>query len=205
MIRLFPICGAALLLMLMTSCSESPPRQGYLEPDAVILAFGDSLTRGVGAGKGESYPDVLQRLSGRRVVNAGVPGEVSAQGRKRLPQLLDELKPQLLVLCHGGNDILRRLPKGQAEENLRAMIKAARDRSIDVVLIGVPEFSLLLPDSEPYYQRLAEEFHIPFDGEILPDLETNQAFKSDPIHLNGAGYRRLAERVHELLKEHGAL
>ncbi len=205
MIRPIKVFGRLLFCLLLTSCGEPPPHLGYLEPDAVILAFGDSLTWGTGARKGESYPDVLQRLSGRRVVNAGVPGEVSAQGRKRLPPLLDELKPQLLVLCHGGNDILRHLPKGQAEENLRAMIKAARDRSIDVVLIGVPEFSLLLPDSEPYYQRLAEEFHIPFDGEILPDLETSQAFKSDPIHLNGAGYRRLAERVHELLKEYGAL
>jgi lysophospholipase L1-like esterase len=190
--------------MLLTSCGDSP-RLEYLTQDAVILAFGDSLTRGVGASEGKSYPDVLQRLSGRRVINAGVSGEVSAQGRKRLPVLLDELKPQLLILCHGGNDILRQLPKQDAEENLRAMIEAARERNIDVVLIGVPEFALLLPDSEPYYERLADEFQLPFDGDILPELETRREYKADPIHLNADGYRLLAEAVHELPEAHGAL
>jgi lysophospholipase L1-like esterase len=190
--------------MWLTSCGE-PPRLQYLEKEAVILAFGDSLTWGTGAGKGESYPDVLEKLSGRRVVNAGVPGEVSALGRKRLPLVLDQVQPQLLVLCHGGNDILRRLPKQRIEENLRAMIEAARERNVEVVLIGVPELALLLPDSEPYYKELAEELHMPFDGETLPRLETTREYKSDPIHLNGAGYRLLAEAVYELLKEHGAL
>jgi lysophospholipase L1-like esterase len=190
--------------MLPASCAD-PARLQYLHEEAVILAFGDSLTRGIGAGQGESYPDFLQQRSGRRVVNAGISGELSAQGRERLPALLDELKPQLLILCHGGNDILRRLSKEQAEQNLRAMIKAARDRNIDVVLIGVPEFSLLLPDSEPYYEKLAEEFRLPFDGEILPELETRREYKADPIHLNREGYRLLAETVYELLKEYGAL
>jgi lysophospholipase L1-like esterase len=204
MAMFFRVFGLVLLPALLTSCGESSPLE-YLDQDAVMLAFGDSLTRGVGAGEGESYPEVLQRLSGRRVVNAGVSGEVSAQGRERLPALLDELKPQLLILCHGGNDILRRLPKEQAVENLRAMIEAARERDIDVVLIGVPELSLLLPDSEPYYERLAEEFSLPFDGDTLPKLESQREYKADPIHLNGSGYRLLAEAVYELLKEHGAL
>jgi lysophospholipase L1-like esterase len=89
----------------------------------VVLAFGDSLTHGTGATEDESYPAELERLIGRRVVKAGVPGEVAAQALERLPRLLDEHAPRVVLLCIGGNDFLRR----------------SRERGIDVLLIGTPE------------------------------------------------------------------
>src|SRR5919106_3700460 len=125
------------VVLLIWGCSERPKLE-RLSADAVVLAFGDSLTFGTGASDEESYPAQLERLIGRRVVRAGVPGEVTAQALERLPQALDEHSPRLVVLCIGGNDFLRRLSMAEAESNVRAMVKLARSRNIDIVLIGTP-------------------------------------------------------------------
>ncbi len=204
MIEFRHTCWIVLLALLLAACGDPEPQLKRIPIDGVILAFGDSLTEGVGANKGESYPDHLQKLSGRKVVNAGVRGELSAQGLRRLPALLDEVQPNLLILCHGGNDILRRKPKAQARENLRAMILEAQSRGIDVVLIGVPEFSLLSLESAPFYEELARDMGLVYEGEIVPELESDRSVKVDRVHFSGEGYRRMAVAIHNLLKERGA-
>ena len=127
--------AAAILALALAGCGERP-RLEHLASDAVVLAFGDSLTYGTGAVEDESYPAQLERLIGRRVVRAGVPGEVTAQALERLPRALDEHSPRLMLLCIGGNDFLQRLGTAQAEANVRAMVKLARSRGVDVLLIG---------------------------------------------------------------------
>ncbi|MCC7411729.1 MAG: arylesterase [Gammaproteobacteria bacterium] len=197
-----PVIAVALLALV--SCSDDVPRLAKLEPGARILAFGDSLTRGTGANAGEDYPSVLQTLSGREVVNAGVPGEISADGRSRLAALLDRVRPQLLILCHGGNDMLRKLATAQTAANLRAMIAMARERGIAVVLIGVPRPGIFLSTAQMYAQ-IADTEHVPFDGESLAHILGNAGLKADPVHPNAAGYRVLAERAYQLLRDAGAL
>ncbi len=191
------------LLLVLAACL-APPSLPRLSSDAVVLAFGDSITYGTGADGGESYPVVLAALTGRRVVNAGVPGEVSSDGLARLPGLLDEHRPQLLILTHGGNDLLRKGSPEVLARNLRAMVEAARSRGIAVVLVGVPAPGLLL-DVPEVYPRLAKEYRLAYDGEILRAIEGDRALKSDPIHPNAEGYRRLAQRLAALLREAGAL
>ena len=173
--------------------------------DAVILAFGDSLTYGTGVSREESYPAILGKMTGYKVINKGVPGELSGQGLSRLPDLLDKVRPNLLILCHGGNDILRRRDNGRTKQNLRAMIMAARQRSISVVLVGVPEFALLSMESASFYLELAEEFNLPIEATILPEVESDKALKSDQIHPNAEGYNMLAKAIYHLLEESGAL
>ena len=128
-----------LLALLAASCGEPPAKLSRLSADAVVLAFGDSLTFGTGAAEEESYPAQLEKLIGRRVVRAGIPGEVTSQALERLPAALDEHAPRLLLLCVGGNDFLRRLGNQQAEANVRAMVRLARGRGVDVMLIGTPQ------------------------------------------------------------------
>ena len=179
----------------------------HLEPlprEAVVLAFGDSLTFGTGAAEAESYPAQLERLIGRRVVRAGVPGEVTAQALERLPGALDEYAPRLLLLCIGGNDFLRRLGNEQAERNVRAMIELARRRGVDVLLIGTPEPGLL-PSPPAFYAALAKELRVPYEGGVITDVLRDARLKSDPIHPNAAGYRVIAERVAAALKKNGAI
>ncbi|MCZ7563438.1 MAG: GDSL-type esterase/lipase family protein [Burkholderiales bacterium] len=200
--RLLALALAACVAL--AACGEKPPALPPLSPQDVVLAFGDSLTFGTGAGPGESYPAVLERLIGRKVVAAGVPGEVSASGRARLAGALDAAAPTLLILCHGGNDLLRRLDEGELAENLRAMIGLARSRGVGVVLVAVPKPGLF-PDAHPVYAAVAGELRVPLERDALKAILTDNALKSDPIHPNARGYARLAEAVANLLRAAKAL
>ncbi len=195
---------AAWILCLVLAGCTAPPELEPLAADAVVLAFGDSLTFGTGAGPGESYPEVLSGLISRTVVKAGVPGEVSTDGLLRLPALLDREQPALLLLCHGGNDQLQRLDPARLADNLRAMIREARDRNIAVVLIAVPAPGLSLRPL-PLYAEIADEFGLAADLETVADILGDRALKSDYIHPNAAGYRRLALAVADLLRAAGAV
>jgi lysophospholipase L1-like esterase len=189
-----------LLAVLLCSGCDSGPRIAPLGGDGVVLAFGDSLTFGTGAPAGQAYPDTLSALLGRPVVNAGIPGEISAAGLKRLPGMLDRHQPRLVILCHGGNDFLRRLDQDGTARNLKQMVALIRDHGADVVLIGVPKlgFGLAVPK---FYAAIAEEYAIPFEGDILVALLGDRAMKSDAIHPNASGYRLLAEAIGTLIRK----
>ena len=192
--------GLLLLAILLLGGCDSSPRITALPPGATILAFGDSLTHGTGAPPGQSYPDVLAERLGHPVINAGIPGEVSAAGRARLPQLLSETRPALVILCHGGNDFLRRLDRPATIANLQAMIEACRASGADVVLIGVPELGIMLRPPE-FYAELAKQYALPYEGEILSDLLRDRDLKSDTIHPNAAGYRLMANALEQLISQ----
>lgn len=192
-------CAAAVL----AACGKQPTLS-RLPSDATILAFGDSLTFGTGAKDDESYPSRLAPLVGRRVVHAGVPGDITAGALARLPAALEEHSPRLLLLCIGGNDFLRRLSKEQAAANVRAMVKLARSKGVQVVLIGTPEpgFGLSTP---AFYGEIAKEFQLPYDGDTIAEVLKDRSLKSDLVHPNARGYQVIAERLAGLLKKTGAI
>jgi lysophospholipase L1-like esterase len=188
----------------LVGCGVGEPRLPRLSDDAVILAFGDSLTHGTGARESEAYPAQLQALIGRQVINAGVPGETSGEGLRRLPEALAAHQPRLVLLCLGGNDMLRGLDPAQTAGNLRAMVRLARAQGAAVALIGVPE-PKLFSGPPGYFADIAAEFALPYEGEVFDEVLKTRALKSDPVHANAAGYRRVAERLAELLDDAGAL
>jgi acyl-CoA thioesterase-1 len=194
----------ALWLALLAGCGPSVPKLGKLAPSDVIVAFGDSLTFGTGASEAESYPVVLGQLVSRKVVRAGVPGEVSEGGLARLQEVIDEHKPKLMIVCLGGNDMLRKVDEGQTQSNLRAIIKSIQSQGIAVMLVGVPK-PALVTSAAPYYAQIAKEFNIPYEGKIVTDVLYQRDQKSDAIHPNAKGYRRMAEAIADLLKKAGAV
>jgi lysophospholipase L1-like esterase len=188
--------------MLLNGCEQ--PKLTPLHAEGTILAFGDSLTSGVGADKSSSYPSVLAQLSGLRVINAGRSGEVTADGLARLAETIDQTTPDLLILLEGGNDIMRNQDLAVTKSNLASMIELAQSRGVEVVLIGVPAKSLF-SSAASFYAELAEEYQLVFEDNLIASLLRKSAYKSDAIHFNQRGYRVMADSIHELLVENGAL
>ncbi len=198
-IRLISILAITLLL---SSCGED--KLTPIPPNGTILAFGDSLTVGVGTHPKNSYPSILAELTGRQVISAGISGEETTGGLARLSDVLEHTRPNLMILLLGGNDILHNRRANGIKENLAAMIEVAQRSGVDVVLIGVPAKSLF-SDTASLYRELAEQYQLVFEDELIADLLRDRRYKSDAIHFNEKGYRLMAESIHALLVDHGAL
>ena len=166
-----------------------------------VLAFGDSLTYGSGASS-QSYPLQLQGLIQKEIINAGVPGETSSRGLERLPALLQKYHPNLIILCHGANDIIQKTSKNILKENLVKMIRMSKETGAQVLLIGVPDFYLFGFTTDSLYKELAKQENVLYEGEILSKIENDPALKSDRIHPNAKGYGLMAKAFSEILKKY---
>jgi acyl-CoA thioesterase-1 len=187
------------LLALCAGCgSHSKIRK--LSAPSIIVAFGDSLTSGTGANPEENYPSVLSAMTGFKVVNAGVAGEDTTAGLSRLPTVLKDERPDLVILCHGGNDMLRGQNANITIANLNTMIEMVKDAGADVILVGVPKPALFLKPAA-FYQEIASKHGIPIEAKTLSKILSTPALTSDPVHPNASGYKRLAEAIKTLIGE----
>jgi acyl-CoA thioesterase-1 len=184
--------------------SSNPPKTQLPSERPRIVAFGNSLTAGLGVAPDHSYPAHLQRTLDAagyayRVVNAGVSGETTAGGVRRVSWVLNS-KPVIVILELGGNDGLRGLSLQETKANLERIIQQLQEASVTVVLAGMklpPNYGQdYTAGFEALYQALAKQYRvtlIPFflDG-VAGSASLNQA---DGIHPTGEGYRLIVERV----------
>jgi lysophospholipase L1-like esterase len=199
---------AAAALAPLAGCGRQAPRHAALPAGSTVLALGDSLTFGTGAPPDAAYPTRLAALTGWNVVNAGVPADTSAQARARLPGLLAEHAPKLVLLSIGGNDLLRQVPEEEARRNIAAMLDEIRAAGAQAVLIGVPRPALMAAllrslDDHPLYAELAETQRVPVFASGWATVLSDPALKADQIHANAAGYERFARDLHAFLKAAG--
>ena len=197
--QIYLILGLILLIIFV-----SPGGKTYklrpLTKNSVVLAFGDSLTHGTGADTENSYPALLSHILCLKVVNSGIPGERSAAGLQRLPGILSKVHPDLVILCHGGNDILGGLSAEVLESNLTEMIQLIRKSGSEVILVSVPKKGLIL-STLPLYQTLADKLQIPCENEIMTTVLSKRALKSDYVHPNDKGYKKIAEALEKLINQ----
>ena len=222
------ICFLSLLLFLgWSGCQNSPapadvehgakvssPLPSLPSQERIIIAFGDSLTAGLGVGAEEAYPAVLARKikdAGYpyRVINAGVSGETTAGGLRRV-QLILENRPEIVILELGANDGLRGLSIDQTEKNLTAIIELLQKENVQVVLTG-----MRLPTNygkeyteafEKIFPKLAARYRltlIPFFLEgVATRSDLNQA---DGLHPTAQGYQIIVDylwpKIEPLLKK----
>ena len=225
------VAGAALLqaAMLLSACGAAPDEAAPASqrptatpsraapvvlvggPRRVILAFGDSLYAGYGLQRGQSLPDAIQaRLRGQgidaTVINAGVSGDTTADGRRRLAYTLDRLKtkPDLVMLGLGGNDVLRQLDPAETRANMAAMLDELDRRKVPVLLTGMMAPPNLGPDFAGRFNTiwpdLARRHHAALDPFILAGVLGNRRLMlTDGVHPNAAGVTRIADRVAPLV------
>jgi acyl-CoA thioesterase-1 len=197
------------LVLLLQACSEEAVYSA-LPADATVLAFGDSVTYGTGARAGEDWPTLLAEETGWNVVNAGISGDTAHNAQHRLPALLSELEPELVIIELGGNDFLRRLPLAGVREALRSMILQVQGGGAIAVLVSVPQFSMLRAtvgnySDAPMYEELAEELGVLLAADVFADVLSDENLRADRIHPNAGGYRVFNQQLMVYLRAWGLL
>jgi len=203
---------AALIVFFAPLCLSacSGGKRDPLPPGAVVLVLGDSISAGYGLDRQQAWPALLAERTGWRVVNGGVSGDTSAQGRARLSGLLDEHRPAAVIIELGGNDMLRRVPSAQTVENLEAIISEVQAANARPILMAVPSPSLAgaafgsLSDAD-LYDELGKRKQIPVLADVIADVLSDGDKKLDQLHPNADGSRELAERATKALKKAGLL
>jgi len=200
---------AVLCAGLLAACGK-PSRLPTIAAGKTVLAFGDSVTYGTGAAAGEDWPSLLAGASGWRMINAGVPGDTAEAATSRIQGLLDAHQPALVILELGGNDFLRRRPQKAVKDDLRHIIKAVRQSGATLVLVAVPELSLLSvvarkPSDAPIYAELAKEEKVPLISDVFADILARPELCADQIHPNAQGYVQMAAGIQLQLKKIGVL
>jgi acyl-CoA thioesterase-1 len=170
----------------------------------LIVVLGDSLASGHGIGASRSFPTVLQERASEkgyphRVVNAGVSGDTSAGGLRRLDSALKG-DVRLLVVALGANDGLRGIPVAQVKTNLSRIVEQAQSRGIRVLLCGMealPAFGWQYSVAfHQMYIDLAKQYDVPLVPFMLIDVIGNpRLMQPDHVHPNAAGARVMAEHV----------
>ena len=195
--------ASIIIVIILFSFTQKESNIKALNPQDTILAFGDSLTYGYNAKKNESYPTILSQLSGIKVINAGVSGETSSEGLLRLPQLLEDKNIKLMILFLGANDVLQRLPMENIKTNLKSMIHMAKEKQIEVLLISVPNLGLFGPSDLSLYNEISKDENVPLLSNMYVEILEQPSLKSDQVHPNALGYRRMAEKIYKKLKKEG--
>lgn len=198
----------ALLVLLLAVACGGTKKEVALPAGSKVLALGDSLTAPHGVKPGEDWPTLLGQKTGWIVINAGISGDTSAGALARLPALLDEHQPQLVLVSLGGNDMLRKLPQAQTVANLGQMLDLVKASGAKAVLLATPKpsiagavFNNLSPAD--FYAEVARDKKVPLIGDALPAVLSDTALKSDQLHPNAAGHALLGEKIHQALRKIG--
>ena len=164
-----------------------------------IICFGDSLTYGTGAARNKSYPAQLSAMIGQPLINAGIPGNTTADGLERLEADVLEKSPRIVLITLGGNDLKNGVRQDVAFMNLKTIINAIQAKGGLVILGGV-KFLVLDKGYGKMYKKLAEETDIILIPNILSGLIGKDKYMSDPIHPNAAGYEIMATKFHKAIE-----
>ena len=194
------------VVVLAGACSKV--KEEAVPPGSVVLALGDSLTEGAGGSRAEAWPNLLASRTGWMVINGGVSGDTSEGALRRLPSLLEEHKPVLVLVALGGNDMLRHLPEQESVANLEQIITLIRTHNAKPVLLATPQPSIAGAvfhhlSAAVFYRQVADTQKVPLIKDAIADVLSDPQLKGDPLHPNAAGHALLSEKIYKDLKSFG--
>ncbi|HTZ11374.1 MAG TPA: GDSL-type esterase/lipase family protein [Candidatus Margulisiibacteriota bacterium] len=163
-----------------------------------IICFGDSLTFGYGALRGEDYPTQLGKMLPIPVINSGIDGDTTSEAMGRLGPDVLEKEPTLVIIEFGGNDFLRKTPEDVTLANISDMIDLIQKKGAMVAIADISA-GMFLAEYRRGFFRLAREKQAIFIPGIMRGIITNPSMKSDFLHPNGAGYKLIAQRVYQAI------
>lgn len=196
-----------LIILILASCSQGEKYPPIPKGSAVVV-LGDSLSYGTGANTGEDYPTLLAKSTGWNIINAGIPGDTTAGGLERLPELLEEHQPKLLIVELGGNDLLHQTPQSEIMTNLKNILTLAKAQGVKTILVAIPEISALKAavgnlSDHPLYETIAQETATPLIEDVFSEVLSERDLKADQIHPNAQGYAEAGRKMIESLKQLG--
>ena len=187
------------ILIFLIACGKHEPKN-YPNSNTDIIAFGDSLTYGYGAARGESYPAYLSEMLGREVINLGISGDTSAMGLARIKEI-KRYDPYMVLIEFSANDFFRKVPKNQTENNLKEIVRQVQDMGAIAVLVDTGG-AYPMDTYTKIHKRIAAEYNTLFVPGIMDGIYNKQALKSDQIHPNSKGYKIVAERVKKVIENY---
>lgn len=193
-------------LILVAACGKA--KEDALPAGSQVLALGDSLTAGLGVASGEAWPEQLAALTGWGVINGGVSGNTSGDALLRLPALLEEHDPVLVLVTLGGNDMLRHVPLVETVANLEQILDMINEHGAKAVLLATPKPSAMGAvfknlSAADLYRRVADERAVPLIEDAIADILSDPQLKGDPLHPNAAGHAQLSRKIFAALKTIG--
>ena len=204
---LYAVFFALLLLCGLSACSKP---ETALSAQTTVLILGDSLTQGVGASSAQTnYPALLKQQSQWNIINGGVSGNTSAQALTRLPELLQQHQPKLVIISIGGNDFLQRLSNSDTQANIAQSIALSQQSGAQVLLVAVPELTLAAAIGQPrdhaMYAQLAQSHQVYLLEDAWSDILGDDSLRADPVHANDAGYQVFSKLLVKRLQQIGWL
>ncbi len=203
-------CAAALGATEIGAAGLAPPKAGQENSSSVILVLGDSLSAEYGLQRGQGWVQLLAnrvQQSGQKysVVNASISGETTSGGRTRLPALLKQHRPSIVIIELGGNDGLRGLPVSRMQENLVAMVRASQAAGARVLVAGIrmpPNYG------RDYTERFFEAYAAvakQYKTALVPFLlegfaESADFFQPDRIHPSARAQATILQTVWPVLE-----
>lgn len=175
--------------------NSSPIIKNYPPKNDTIVAFGDSLTRGVGATDGKGFVYLLSQKLGKPIINLGVSGDTTKEGLARINEAIKK-NPGTVILLLGGNDYLKKVPQEETFNNLRQIITRFQSGGSMVVLLGI-RGGVLSDKFEKPFENLARETGSIYVSDVLSGVITKKEYMYDTVHPNDKGYIIIADRIYQ--------
>lgn len=192
--RLFTVLLAAGLSLAGAGCSDSPTA-----PSAVtVVAFGDSLTAGVGTTGDNDYVSLLSNRTGVAIINAGRPGDTTATALARLDGAVLSRDADIVIVLLGGNDLLQSVPVQQRISNITTIVQRIRAAGAAVILVGLGNGSL--DPFEGALPGIASQTSSTLVPAVLEGIFGVPSLMADLIHPNNAGHAIMADRIEPALR-----